>query len=312
MRGPPPLVARGLAWSVCVSVLCSRGGWAQAAESREPAVTGDAPASSRAEDAQKAVVSRDEDPRARVHPRGHLLSSWSITRQRWFVSARADLGYLFFRPRVSVGYGIPHISWVGADLVPIFSGGQAGLYGGLRYRHPRFELRSGMLYTAAFFRGYLAPAEHFDERDLSTRTGAAATSVAWDSEMTLSQPLGPGYLRSETQALMLLGLASDDWIYVETLGIIAAPSWSAREQLRYTLPLPWVEGLFVGVAAEAVLSPGREQPWVIRGGAVVRFWMYQDLELRTDVMPTLVSPDNLGRSGSPWLTISARFLWATP
>lgn len=257
------------------------------------------------------ATSTDDDPRSRMHPSGSLLSSWSPTRQRWFVSARADLGYLFFRPRVAFGYGIPHQSWSGAEVVPILSGGQIGAYAGLRYRHPRIEVRSGAMYSNAFARGFLAPSSHYDVRDLETIGDSRARFFAWDSELTLSLPLGAGHLQSETQFLMLLGVPSDDYVFVDTLGVVVAPDSAVRQQLRYSIPFPWVTGLFFGPAVEAVLVPEREASWVVRAGATMRFWMYQDFQLRTDILPTLRSPDTLGRVGSPWLTISARFLWAT-
>lgn len=257
------------------------------------------------------ATSTDDDPRSRLHPSGSLLSSWSPTRQRWFVSARADVGYLFFRPRVQFGYGIPHQAWSGGELVPILSGGQIGAYAGLRYRHPRVEVRSGAMYSNAFARGFLTPSAHYDVRDLETIGDSRARFFAWDSELTLSFPLGVGHLQSETQFLMLLGVPSEDFVFVDTLGVVVAPDSAIRQQLRYTVSFPWVTGFFVGPAVEAVLVPEREAPWVVRAGLTMRFWMYQDFQLRTDILPTVWSPDTLGRIGSPSLTISARFLWAT-
>lgn len=255
--------------------------------------------------------STDDDPRSRLHPSGSLLSSWSPTRQRWFLSARADVGYLFFRPRVSFGYGVPHQAWSGVDVVPILSDGQIGAYAGLRYRHPRVEVRSGAMYSNAFERGFLTPAAHYDVRDLETIGESRARFFGWDSELTLSFPWGIGHLQSETQFFMLLGVPSDDFVFVDTLGVVVAPDSAVRQQLRYTVPVPWVTGLFIGPAVETVVVPEREAAWVVRAGVTMRFWIYQDLQMRTDILPTVWSPDTLGRIASPWFTISARFLWAT-
>lgn len=251
------------------------------------------------------------DPRLTSVPRGALLFPWDTVRRRWFLSARADVGFLFIRPRASAGYGIPHQSWSGLDVVPIVSHSQGGVYGGLRARHPRFEIRSGMLYSAAFHRGYLTQKDSYDGRDLELRADRVATFWAWDSEMTVSLPLGLGFLQSETQSLFIFGVPSDMYVFADGMGVVVAPPWAIREQVRYTLRVPGAAGMFLGPAFEAVLVPDRQQRWVLRAGFAARFRLYQDLEVRTDVLPTVFSPDVLGRAGSPWLTINARFFWAT-
>lgn len=251
-----------------------------------------------------------QDPRAGRDERGGLLSAWDTERRRWFLSARADLGFLFFRPRVSGGFGVPHRRWWGADLVPILSGAQAGFYSGLRVRTPRVELRSGVLFSGAFFRGRMEPKTNYDERDLELRTGTPASYWASDTELTLSAPLGPTYLQLESQ-LMYLPAEGNSALFVETLGVVVVPPWALREHLSWSFPSGLLPGLFWGPVVESVWVPGREDAWVVRAGGSVRFWLYQDVQLRTDVVPTVFSPDTLGRAGASWLQLNLRLLWAT-
>lgn len=250
------------------------------------------------------------DPRAGRDERGGLLSTWNTERRRWFLSARSDLGFLFFRPRVSGGFGVPHQSWWGADVVPILSGAQGGFYSGLRVRTPRVELRSGILFSGAFFRGRLQPKRQYDERDLELRTGAPVSYWASDTELTLSAPLGPTFLQLESQVLYL-PIEGDAPLFVDTLGVVVVPPWALREHLSWSFPSGLLPGLFWGPALESVWVPGRVDAWVLRAGASVRFWLYQDVQIRTDVVPTVYSPDTLGRAGATWFQISLRLLWAT-
>ncbi len=258
-----------------------------------------------------APTSATVDPRSTAHPRGGLFSTWNVTRPRWFLSARADVGFLFFRPRVSLGHGIPHQKWFGIDLVPIFSSTHVGGYAGARIRTPRFEFRSGMLYSAAFFRGALPKQSAYDERDLDRKSDDPIRYWAIDSELTLSLPVGKSFVQSETQVLYLPFADRAMNVFVEPMGVIVSPPWGLRSQLRGSFPVAPVPGLFVGPAVELLLLPGRSDPWVARAGGTITLSLYQDVQLRTDILPAIWSIDTTGRLGSPWLTVNIRIRWAT-
>lgn len=254
----------------------------------------------------------EDDPRSLPESRGTILSEWSPSRVRWFVAARADIGYLFFRPRLSVGYGRPHNFWAGLDVVPILGSRLAGLYSGLKFQHPRVEVRSGVLFGWGFNSSYLEPQNSYTADDISRRSAEGLEYRASDSELTLSAPLaGWGFLSSETQGIVLMGTPENRDLFVETLGVVMHGSYAIRQRFSYGIGIPSVPGLSVGPAVEGVVDPARAEPWVLRAGLLLRWSLYQDLELRTDVLPTIKSPDTLGRAGSPWLTINVRLLWST-
>jgi len=264
------------------------------------------------EDTEIHILPVEGDPRSSVHPAGTILSDWSPYRKRWFASARADVGFLFIRPRASVGFGVPHHHWWGADLVPIFSQQEGGGYAGLRFRHPRLEVRSGLLNIYAFERGFFDPASSYNELDLEREGHPTASYWALDSELTLSAPLGPVFFFAETQAVRTLDLSPDQWVWMQTMGVIVAPPWSFREQFRFSLRMPGFPKLFIGPAVETVWVPQRtEDQWTVRAGGFAQLWLYQDMQITTEILPTVYSPDQFGRMGSTWLRINARFLWAT-
>lgn len=251
------------------------------------------------------------DPRKPSSTRGSFLGGWDAVRPRWFVSARADLGFLFLRPRASIGYGLPHEHWAGVDVAPILSSTEIGIYSGVRYRHPRFEIRTGGLFSHAFTRSHLEPAASYDERDIETLTDEHAEYFASDSELIFNVPLFISFFESETQTILLANIPDQRFVFVDTLGVVVAPPFALRQRFVLNIPLRWIPGLFVGPAVEAVIAPDRSDPWVLRAGGVVRFEMAQDLHIRTEILPTIKSPDHLGRAGAPWLTFTVQFRWAT-
>lgn len=251
------------------------------------------------------------DPRSPVHPAGALFRGWHPRPARWFLAARTDVGFQFFRPRAAVGYGRPHQHWGGFDVVPIFGATQVGVYSGLRYRHPRFEIRSGGLFSHAIRRSYLDAADSFDQRDIEIWGEDIAVFGASDSEMTVSIPIGNILVGSETQALFVFGVPDDKYVFVHTVGAVVAPPWVFRQLLFVGHPVPRIPGLFLAPAVEVVLVPERSDPWVVRAGGVARFSMYQDVDLSTEFLPTIKSPDTLGRAGAPWFEITLRVRWAT-
>ena len=254
---------------------------------------------------------RAAEHRAVEHPRSSFLFRWDTQVPRFHLSGRIDVGFLFVRPRVSVGYGLPHRLWWGADLVPILSGGQWGVYAGIRYQGRRAGFRTGALYSSSFVSGYLVPQSNYDARDLSLRGQPRAKFFASDSELSVALPLGPVELFSETQPLLLVGPRSSEYVFAETMGAIVAPPFALRQQLGLLFGSAPQLGISWGPAVEAVYVPARSDPMILRVGLTLRMRLYQDVLLHTNLLPAVVSPDNLGRAASPWLTVNVRFLWAT-
>lgn len=251
------------------------------------------------------------DPRIPVHAAGALLRGWPRDPARWFLAARADLGYLFFSPRAEFGYGFPHEHWAGVDVAPLVSRAQAGVYAGLRYRHPRYEFRTGGFVSYALKHAYLEPSDSFDHWDLELEGKNRANYAGSDSELTLSIPLGRVLIGSETQALFVFAGPDDKYLFVDPVGAVVAPPWVFRQRLLLSYPFPGVAGFFLSPAGEAVFVPERTDPWVIRAGAILSLSLYQDVDVVTEVLPTVRSPDTLGRAGAPWLEIALRVRWAT-
>lgn len=240
------------------------------------------------------------------------IESWGPKPKRWFIASRVDGGYAFFRPRVSVGYGTPHHVWGGFDVNPLVSTSSGGGYAGLRWDAQFFEVRSGVVYLQNFSRSVLPRREFYDGRDINTRIGPNAEYLAWDSEVELKMPVGPLRFVAEAQLFYLLNIPEGFNVFVDPLRVVMAPDFAIRQVYSLHFPLDSPEGLVVGPAVEPIWLPGRgEDAWIWRAGLTARWPLYDDVELRADLLPVVSGPDNLGRAGSDFLEIMVRWYWAT-
>ncbi len=235
---------------------------------------------------------------------------WKYSASRFFFGARVDVGYPFMQARLRTGYGKPHYFWGGLEAGPLATTTAGAAFGGVRFESPFLDLRSDIMYTASFRHSFLEPLGSYERRDLDDREGGKAAYLAWDSEADIKVPIFWGTLRSETEGVHI---PEEDgrYVYVETLRVIAAPEWVVRQRLDYEFPLLFAEGLRVSPAAEVLWNPGRDDALVWRAGLLVRWWLFDDLELRIDALPVVASPDSLGSRGGDPLRIGVRWQWAT-
>ena len=121
-----------------------------------------------------------------------MRRSWNEGETRAFLATTLDVGWVYLRPRVSFGYGMPFKGWFGVDVNPIVAGHGLGAYGGLRLALPRFDLRIGPRYFASFSRNYLNPQNSYNRVDLDSTLGAPARVITLETELEFSVPAGPG------------------------------------------------------------------------------------------------------------------------
>lgn len=238
--------------------------------------------------------------------------TWKPAPARWFIATKIDLGFAFFRPRVSLGYGKPHHKWGGLDVNPLVSTSSGGGYTGLRWDTRFFEVRSGFVYLQNFSRSLLAPRQSYDRRDINTRIAPNAEYVAWDSEVEVKVPVGPLRFVAEGQLFYLLNVQEGFNVFVDPLAVVMAPDWALRQSYSLHFPMTSPEGLVLGPAVEPIWVPGRGiDAWIWRAGLTARWPLYDDVELRTNLLPVVMGPDSLGREGSHFLELKLRWYWAT-
>lgn len=228
----------------------------------------------------------------------------------WFTSTSTDIGLLYYRPRVSFGYGRPHYVWAGIDLNPTLSLSGPGGYAGLRLAHPIVDLRVGSRASYSLQRASLAPQEHYDQDDVFMRHGpgsSRAAYVAAEAELTLDIPAGFGRLASEFAATYIFLYPEGRFLLEERLNVVVEPPWLGKARLGYRLPFT-VKGVKVGIqpAGEVLVAQGRPSP-TVRAGLLVNIPLSRRLSVRANLMHTVASPDRINFTGSNFGEITLRW-----
>ncbi len=237
-------------------------------------------------------------------------SSWRGGPARPFVSSAVDVGFRYFRPRVSAGYGLPHDTWGGVDANPIVSPAAIGAYGGVRLAVPIVDLRAGARFFHGLRRSFLPIRHAYDREAIEFRGEGDVEYVAWEAEASIDVPAGPVLFLSETSVSWAPGIPDDRYVFLESVRVVADDGWVGRQRVGVGIRLAERGALLAAAVAEVVRVPGRDLD-VWRGGVLLRFRLFDDLELRGNFVPVLVSRDSLGMVGGDFAHLGIRWLWAT-
>ena len=93
-----------------------------------------------------------------------MARSWGELPARYFIATTFDVGFVYARPRVSLGYGRPFTRWFGIDMNPLISNAGWGAYTGLRLDLPFGDVRIGPRYFSAFNHTVLDVRETYDRQ----------------------------------------------------------------------------------------------------------------------------------------------------
>ena len=105
-----------------------------------------------------------------------------------------DVGFVYLRPRLSLGYGRPFTQWIGVDANPIAAQNGLGAYAGLRLEIPHLDFRIGPRYFASFSHTYLPTRASYSRLELESNSGNPSRTLTFEAELDLNFDLGPGRL----------------------------------------------------------------------------------------------------------------------
>jgi hypothetical protein len=244
-----------------------------------------------------------------VDPR--LRRIWREGKDRWFFATTLDLGWTYLRPRGTVGYGRPFDRFAALDANPIVSGNGAGGYGGLRLALPRVNVRVGARYVRSFNREYLAARPSYTRLDLTSTAGDPAQVITGEAEAEFSIPAGPGDIVGLGSISYVANVPKGQLVFEETLRVIVDPPLVWRARGGYLVRVGKSRWHSVGVVADVLNVPGRDDSTTVRAGPVVRVVLSRHLEVRGSFVLTWVSPDSLGLVGGDFTELGLRYRWAT-
>lgn len=253
------------------------------------------------------VLPTPED--ALMDPR--MARSWATLPPRWFTATAVDVGFIYLRPRLSLGYGRPFTEWAGVDANPIVSQAGLGAYGGLRIEIPHLDFRIGPRYFWAFQHTYLPERAHYARLDLEKSTGRRATTLTFEAELDLSFPLGPGLLLLRGSGSYVTGVPAGEDVFEETLHIIVDPPLVWRARLAYAFKFGARQQHSIGPAIDLLDVPKRDDSRTIRVGPILRLALSRRVDVRGSFIVTVVSPDRIGLAGGDFTELGLRYRWAS-
>jgi hypothetical protein len=254
-----------------------------------------------------SVLPTPED--ALIDPK--MARSWATLPARAFVATTVDFGFVYFRPRVSLGYGRPFTQWAGVDANPIASTRGLGAYGGLRVELPHVDFRFGPRYFSSFERTYFPVQPSYARIDLERDTGEQARTLTWEAELDLSAQLGPGRVLLRGSGSYVSGVPEGSAVFEETLHIIVTPPLVWRTRLAYTFTFGSRDQHSLGPAVDVLAVPKRDDSMTIRVGPIIRMQLSRRVDVRGSFIVTVVSPDTIGLVGGDFTELGIRYRWAS-
>ncbi len=252
-----------------------------------------------------------EMPRADAVVDPEHARTWREGENRAFAAATIDAGYLYLRPRVSVGWGKPFTQWVGLDANPLVVSSGYGAYGGARFALPWVDLRVGARWFGAFEHAYLDPQQSYSRLDLDATTRAKAKLTTLEAELTFGIPLGPGDIIALGSISDVLGVPSDAYVFEETLHVITAPPLVWRARGGYALRFGAHKQHSIGLVVDFLDVPKRDDSTTVRVGPVMKITLSRHFDVRGSFVVTVFSPDRLGLVGGDFTELGVRYRTAT-
>jgi hypothetical protein len=240
-----------------------------------------------------------------------MVRSWGAAPVRSFVSTTVDVGFVYFRPRVALGYGKPFTSWIGVEANPIVTSEELAVYGGVRAELPYVDFRAGPRFFRAFDHTYLDDQPSFTRLELETANGRQATATTYEAELDLSVPIGPGNIVGRGSVSYVTGVPAGQDVFEETLHVIVRPPWVWRGRLGYAFRFGTYGQHSIGLIAEVLDVPMREDAVTVRAGPLLRFVLSRRVELRGSFVIPVKSPDSIGIVGGDFAELGVRYRWAS-
>jgi hypothetical protein len=241
-----------------------------------------------------------------------MARSWGALPARGFVATTVDLGFVYLRPRVSVGYGRPFTSWVGADANGIATSHGLGVYTGGRVDLPFLDFRVGPRFFSAFEHTYLERKPSYDRIDLErVASTALARILTLEAELDVTLDVGPGRLLLRGSASYVTNVPEDENVFEETLHIIVEPPWVWRTRVAYGLTFGAHDQHSIGAAVDLLEVPARDESRTVRVGPILRMQLSRRVDVRGSFIFTVVSPDRIGLVGGDFTELGLRYRWAS-
>ncbi len=237
------------------------------------------------------------------------LSPWQSDQDTYFVSGTTDLGIIYVRPRVMLGYGSPHWKYVAIDAYVTTTNSFTSPYLGWRATFPFLDAFLGVRTVYPFDRRFLAPSDRHTGDDLSLDGGGErSTYNVVEHEISALAPVLHGIAYAQVHPLMV-DAPRDRHVFEERIRAVVAPPFAMNTRLGYFYGFGEAQKLKAGLITEYVVLPGRPRN-VLRAGPLFLLELSPTLDAMGAFSAVIDSPDALGTFHGPYAFLGILHRWA--
>jgi len=239
----------------------------------------------------------------------HKYSEWQSDEHTWFAASATDVGIVYVRPHLTLGWGAPFWQFVAFDGYALATNSFAAAYAGWRASLPFLDVQMGGRWTRPYDRRFLPEQDSYVADDLYPRDGdESPTYRLVELEITPLAPLLGGVAFIELHPLWVEA-PSDRYVFEEVTRVVIAPPFAMRTRLGYVYPVLESGDVKLGGMLEYLVLPGRPGN-VTRVGPLALLTFAPRIEGLFTWTMVLSSPDDLGPYEGSYGFLGVRFRWA--
>jgi hypothetical protein len=244
-----------------------------------------------------------------VSPPRRRWSPWQSDRASWFAQTANNVGIVYARPRLTVGYGAPFWSFVGVDTWMVATNSFVASYVGWRANLPFADVQLGGRHVQPFDRRLLPRQASYEPEDLPLRPGAVRSSyTAIDLEVLLVAPVLHGGVFTSHHSIWV-DIPRDRRLYEETYRVVMDAPYMHATRSGWVYGFGESQAFKIGGALEYHFLPGREAD-VIRAGPVALYDFDAHLQLQLAWTGPVAGPDSLGLYEGSYATFGVQHRFA--
>lgn len=237
------------------------------------------------------------------------LSIWQSNKNTFFVASASDVGIVYVRPHVLIGWGAPFWQLIGIDAYAVTSISFAAAYAGWRANLPWFDVQFGGRTVYAYDRRFLPRKRTYTAEDLPLGYGDQRSQYSLaELEIVAVAPILHGFLFTEIHP-MWVDAPRHLNVYEEVARVVMEPPFVMRTRLGFVYGLGKAMGTKLGAMAEYVVTPGRPSN-TLRLGPVATVALSDTLEILATYTGAVSSPDQLGLYESSYGYLGLRYRYA--
>ncbi len=235
---------------------------------------------------------------------------WSIGKPRYFAAATFDVGAIFFRPELNLGWGKPHYAWGGLELSPQLSLAGTSTSIGAKMAVPGIMLRGGGRYHVWSNRNLLEPRESYTREQTELAVGPGSKYFTLDAEMTFDVNLPVGALVTVGSLHYVGGVPEPYNVFEQSLRLIVKPPLVWRSRTAYLFGLGQYDTARIGGVFEMLGSPARDEV-MMRVGPAFAVALTHHLQATVVAAFPVMTKDALGLESADFGQVSISYRWAT-